>query len=479
MEELKSTNISYDVDKIMKQLSTKINKNLDDKDKNKLINIESDNTTVDNLITELDKKQALMASYTISNITFSNNPSLQLKETIKDPEFIINLISNNATKQNFETFYKEKNILGDGNLQNEIVNWLTPDNKFKKLLALIILHIRLHDDDPKATIDENIKTDITTIITKINNSNNNDNIDTININKLFTKTQSNNGSNPNLNVKLLGNPSSGTSSSGTSSSGTPSSGAPSSSAVKLAQPITKGFINIDLSKLKTIPNSSTIIETIENNTSEIVNNMEKITPDSDSTQIPEVFNTIITKLTIINECITNLKLIEPTFDIENVKYKKLILEYNWLKKSFTKEGTFGATNNIVKMETEFKDRKQIVSSSNINTKSKYNSADYYKIIAIRGSLSEEQRKSVDKLKSESNIKQFIDDLNSNIKEQNDRCSAVEILLRNASTINIPGLLQALTNYKSTNCQNKGQGQGQGQRQGQGQGQWQRPGYGPG
>ena len=487
MKGLKDTEIILDVNNIKLQLLTnRLHEGTHNR--NKLITIKSDNTTVDDLITKkLDKNQTSMASYTISNIMLSVKPSLQLKETIKDPEFIINLISNDATKQNFETFYKEKNISGAGNLQDEIEKWFTPNNQFQKLLALIILHIRLYDNDPKATLDVNIKTDIETIITKINNG---DNIDRIDINKLFTKTQSNNGSKLNLNDNLLGTTSSsgtlssgiisssGTSSSGTSSSSTSSSGTP-SLGVKLTQPITTGFINIDLSKLKTIPNSSTIIETIENNTSEIVNNMEKITPDSDSTQIPEVFNTIITKLTIINECITNLKLIEPTFDIENVKYKKLILEYNWLKKSFTKEGTFGATNNIVKMETEFKDRKQIVSSS--NTKSKYNSADYYKIITIRGSLSEEQRKSVDKLKSESNIKQFIDDLNSNIKDQNDRCITVEPLLRNASTINIPGLLQALTNYKSTNCQNKGQGQGQGQRQGQGQGQWQgqKPGYGQG
>ena len=74
--------------------------------------------------------------------------------------------------------------------------------------------------------------------------------------------------------------------------------------------------------------------------------MKQLTPEQDTNKIPEPYSRIIKKLNIINECINNLKLIEPKFKIKEESYKKVDLSYNWLQ-DFVKDSTpFGATNNI-------------------------------------------------------------------------------------------------------------------------------------
>ena len=422
-----SLNFNNIIDKQMKTELTGGKKQLKDLDKPEKIKT---------LIGQLQKNTKKMADYTISNIDIKSNPALTLKQEL-EKEFITSYIDI-ADKQKFNGVYQKQIGAGGGNLQAEIYNWKTPDssNNFEKAIALSILHIR--EKDTGTTTDQ--KTKIKEYIGKIESKN-----------TLI------------IDFNLICPPNPAVVPPGTVSGtlpgtlpGAPATGAPAPATVGasgigaligtqqlqqlqqlqqkqqsgqlLTQPEQQQLQQLQQQQLLLLqqqqlgqagqqlpgqaifsnvlaiasanPNYQHNVENIKRYLSNFEKVMKQLTPEQDTNKIPEPYSRIIKKLNIINECINNLKLIEPKFKIKEESYKKVDLSYNWLQ-DFVKDSTpFTATNNIVKIQEAVKHKAPQGFSDKV---SEFTEANFYEIIVKQ----DKAEKSIfDKLKSTDNQDKF-------------------------------------------------------------------------
>jgi len=332
-----------------------------------------------------------MNKYEISDINLSPTPELKLKTELKE-NFIVAYMDTEETKQKFNEEYKNQ----INNLQSEINEWKTHENNsFKKAVALSILHLRLNDS-PSDTQEKNIKNYIK-------------NIDSDTTIKLVDICDDPGPPEPPV---LLVPPVPPGSLVPPGSQGTANLGELSSPTLTpTPQPtptITSGIVKINTNLVNdpvVAKNFDTVVETV----SELTTTMDKLTPQSDDDNtIPEAYDKIIKKLTIINECVSNLKLIEPKFNIENVKYEKVNLGYDWVQNYFKKEGEFGATSGIQTIEDAHKQTK--FTSSTDKSKEKFTEDEFnFFIVNISNKSSEIEKKLIsiaEKLKNSDNLNIF-------------------------------------------------------------------------
>ena len=121
--------------------------------------------------------------------------------------------------------------------------------------------------------------------------------------------------------------------------------------------------------------------------------------------MPEPYAKIIKKLTIINECVSNLKLIEPKFNIENAKYAKVDLDYNWAQNYFKKETEFGVTSDISIIKATSDKTKHPSPPEKI--KEEFTDDDFDKLYLSDATKPQDNVKSiVKKLNTEANLTKF-------------------------------------------------------------------------
>ena len=349
------------------------------------------NKTINNLTNKLkdlkDKTNDKMNKYEISDINLSPTPELKLKTEL-EKNFIVAYIDDAQTKEQFNIEYKKQ----INNLQSEINEWKTFFNTdhFKKAVALSILHLRLNDDSTDEQKDK-IKNYIK-------------NIDSDTTIKLVDICDD-----PGPPVAPV--PPVPPVPPGIANRGALSSPTPKSTSTSTPQPtptITTGIVKINTNLVNdpvVAKNVDTIVETV----SELETTMDKLTPQSDDDNtIPEAYDKIIKKLTIINECVSNLKLIEPKFNIENAKYEKVDLGYDWVQNHFKKEGEFGATSGIQTIKDASSQTK--FTSSTDKSKEEFTENDFnYFILNISNKSSEIDKKIIsiaDKLKNTDNLNIF-------------------------------------------------------------------------
>lgn len=392
------------------------------------------------LIGQLQKNTEKMADYSISDININSDPKLTLKQELEE-QFITSYMVNDDKKK-FNNKYQKQIGASGGNLQAEIYNWKKPDtNKaFEKAIALSILHIR--EKDTGTTADQNTK--IKEYIGKIESKN------TLIIDFNLICPPNPAVVPPGTVSGPLSGPLPGT------LPGAPATGAPAPATVgasgigaligtqqlqqlqQLQQKKQSGklltqqelqdlqqlqqqqqlllqqqqlgqagqqlpgqaiFSNV-LALASANPNYQHNVENIKRYLSNFEKVMKQLTPEQDTNKIPEPYSRIIKKLNIINECINNLKLIEPKFKIKEESYKKVDLSYNWLQ-DFVKDSTpFTATNNIVKIQEAVKHKAPQGFSDKV---SEFTEANFYEIIVKQ----DKAEKSIfDKLKSTDNQDKF-------------------------------------------------------------------------
>jgi len=340
-----------------------------------------------------------MNKYEISDINLSPTPELKLKTELGN-NFIVELMDNGDTKTNFNTEYKNQIVA----LQSEINGWKTfsKTDHFKKAVALSILHLRLNDspsDTHKTNINKYIK-----------------NIDSDTTIKLVDICDDPGPPLPPVHPVPPGSPvppvsPGSTGSPGIANLGALSSPTPKSTSTPTPQPtptITNGIVKINTNLVNdpvVAKNFDTVVETV----SELTTTMDKLTPQSDDDNtIPEAYDKIIKKLTIINECVSNLKLIEPKFNIENAKYEKVDLGYDWVQNYFKKEGEFGATSGIQTIKDASSQTK--FTSSTDKSKEKFTEDEFnFFIVNISNKSSEIEKRLTsiaEKLKNSENLNIF-------------------------------------------------------------------------
>ena len=391
-----------------------------DSDKNiPLAQLKSGNNYVDDWINKLNTNTTKMNDYQISDIKLSTTtpppPQLKLKTELGN-NFIVAYMDNEETKKNFNEEYKNQ-IDASGNIQSEINEWKTPDNNaFKKAVALSILHLRLNDKpspDQVKNINQYIK-DIDNDTT------------TIKLEKICDEPSgippvdtTGTGIGIGTGAQGTANPGGPPSGPGTANPGGPSSGPGTANPGALSSPtptptpqptptITTGIVKINTNLVNdpvVAKNVDTIVETV----SELETTMDKLTPQSDDDNtIPEAYDKIIKKLTIINECVSNLKLIEPKFNIENAKYEKVNLGYDWVQNYFKKEGEFGATSGIQTIKDASSQTK--FTSSTDKSKEKFTEDEFNYLMRNMSSQSSDSKVNsiIKKLENNDNFKLFKD-----------------------------------------------------------------------
>ena len=358
--------------------------------------IKSGNKYVDDWINILNTKKDNMNDYQISDIKLSTTtpppPQLKLKTELEN-NFIVAHMDNEETKQKFNTEYKNQ----INNLQSEINGWkkFSKTDYFKKSVALSILHLRLND---KPSLDQ--EKNINQYIQKIDNENTN-----IVLVDICDKPSGEPPENP-PEAPIKPATLSLTKPNSTNSSLTPSS---LTTPTPISTPIiTSGIVKINTNLVNdpvVAKNFDTVVETV----SELETTMDKLTPQSDDDNtIPEAYDKIIKKLTIINECVSNLKLIEPKFNIENAKYEKVNLGYDWVQNYFKKEGEFGATSGIQTIKDASSQTK--FTSSTDKSKEKFTEDEFnFFIVNISNKSSEIEKRLTsiaEKLKNSDNLNIF-------------------------------------------------------------------------
>ena len=404
------------------------------------------NPTLKKLTDDLKTNTDKMNDYELSDISIKNSTQqLTLKNKLKQ-EFIVNYMDN-LNQTPFYTEY-EKHV---SSLQVEINEWKKHDNPFKKAVALSILHIRLNDDP---TTDQ--KTDIEGYIEKINDDTE------IDLKKICDSTSSGTPGGPGT-----GNQGQGTGNQRTGNLG-PGTGqqkkqvpVPVPAKVSPALPNvpaststnTSGMLNLSLN-LTNDANVSNNFNIIIESSSELATTLEKLTPSGNDTAstMPEPYAKIIKKLTIINECVSNLKLIEPKFNIENAKYAKVDLDYNWAQNYFKKETEFGVTSDISTIKTA--SDKTIYQSPPDKTKKDFSNDDFLKLLGNSEKETDDYKSIFENLNTEKNLLIFKEKFEGLSPGQ--KCSMAKGLLDNTKN-NATDLKTYLKNYKNTNCKSKPQG----------------------
>ena len=406
----------------------------------------SKNNYVNTWINDIKSNNYKMNEYEISDINLSPTPELTLKHELIET-FIMSYIDN-IIKNSFNSEYKTQVDL----IQGRIKKWKKCPLDFEKVVALSILHHRLLDKpDPTPKQLLQIQKYINTIDTTTN----------IVLEEICDKETTA----PVLATTVPGAPIAtsatvtavpgapiATSATGTVPGAVP--GATSATATATAPIATSATktpsILIISNNLKNDPVIAKNIDTIVVTVSELITTMDKLTPQSDDDNtIPEAYDKIIKKLTIINECISNLKLIEPKFDIENAKYNKGILRYDWVKNFFKKEGEFGATEGIQTIKDASGQTK--FTSSIDKSKEKFTEDEFnFFIINIKNKSDEMVKKNTsisEKLKNSDNLnifKTFFDR-----QDTNSKCDHAKAITDSYYIDN--NLRKYLTEQSNTHC----------------------------
>jgi hypothetical protein len=431
--------------------------------------IKTKNTTVDKWIVALKDKTEKMNNYQLSDISIKSSTQKLILKSILEKEFIVTFMNDEDTKKKFNEEYKDQVT----SLQTEINDWIKPDNNpFKKAIALSILYIRLqdkHTPEQKQKIDEYIK--------QIN-----DDI-TIDINQICddpSASASASGPGPASTLGAPG-PASASGSSASASASALASALASASALALASASgtlgtgsgvqgkavpdtvqakgivlvlpkasgpanTLGMLNLPLNLTNDVSVSNNFNIIIESS-SELATTLEKLTPsDNDTSKLPEPYDKIIKKLTIINECVSNLKLIEPKFKLENAKYAKVDLDYNWAQDYFKKETEFGVTSDISTIKAT--SNKTTYQSPPDKTKKDFSESDFNKLLRNPDKQTDDFKSIFDNLKSSANVdifKKLFETISNDLK-----CSVGRKLATNHA-LESSGIRAFIAEQISLNC----------------------------
>lgn len=466
--DIKNNNIYKNLINILKELFTSLSNKLTNnfteiktklgQNKTKFSDSTFTNPTLTSLTDTLKTNTKKMNEYELSVISIKNSTQQLTLKTNLEKQFIVDYMDD-LNKNQFYTEY----VKHVSSLQTEINDWKKHDTLFKKAVALSILHIRLNDDP---TTEQ--KTEIEEYIKNINND------IVIELDKICDSTSSGTGTGNlgpgipgNLGPGNLGPGNLGTGNLGTGNLG-PGTGqqkkqvpVPVPAKVSPALPNvpaststnTSGMLNLSLN-LTNDANVSNNFNIIIESSSELATTLEKLTPSGNDTAstMPEPYAKIIKKLTIINECVSNLKLIEPKFNIENAKYAKVDLDYNWAQNYFKKETEFGVTSDISTIKTA--SDKTIYQSPPDKTKKDFSNDDFLKLLGNSEKETDDYKSIFENLNTEKNLLIFKEKFEGLSPGQ--KCSMAKGLLDNTKN-NATDLKTYLKNYKNTNCKSKPQG----------------------